>query len=113
MCESYKYFNELIEEYCQQNNIDINQFVANGRKNRAEIRKREKEKNKARNKRRREQKSNGDGKTANMREGEEQDDMSSDDINEDANTFEDSVDSQEVEVKYENVKEYGEKGTSL
>jgi len=39
LCETYKYFNELIEEYCQQNNIDMNQMISNREKSLAEKRK--------------------------------------------------------------------------
>ena len=32
-CESYKYYNELVEEYCEQYEIDMNLFFGNRKKN--------------------------------------------------------------------------------
>ena len=47
-CESYKYFNELIEKYCGKNNIDMNQFISNREKSLAEKRKLNKQRKKNR-----------------------------------------------------------------
>ena len=38
---SLKYFNERIEQYCQDNNIDMTRFIENRAKNQAEKKARE------------------------------------------------------------------------
>ena len=43
-CESYKFYNELIEDYCQKHDIDITLFIENRTKNKKGIPKDRKEK---------------------------------------------------------------------
>ena len=32
-CQSFKYYNKLIKEYCAEHNIDLNSFIPNCKKN--------------------------------------------------------------------------------
>ena len=43
-CESYKFYNELIEDYCHKHDIDINLFIENRTKNKKGIPKDKREK---------------------------------------------------------------------